>query len=52
MRISSLLVLAALSALLGGCASRRPELERFHVQNRIDPGAFPDVPAVVLLDRT
>ncbi len=35
-----------------GCASDRPEMERFHVAGRVDKGAFPDVPAVVLLDRT
>lgn len=34
------------------CPARRPQMERFHVKNRIDEGAFPDVPAVVLLDRT
>src|SRR5690606_24188329 len=39
-------------AVAFGCASDRTQMERFHVDNRVDEGAFPDVPAVVLLDRT
>lgn len=45
---SLLLVVTALGCRTDG----RPELERFHVGNRVDPGTFPGVPAVVLLDRT
>jgi hypothetical protein len=52
-------LLAALAATAGllvlapaGCGPARPKLEKFHTSGRVDPGAFPDVPAVVLLDRT
>lgn len=50
----ALLGLVALATLSAGsaCTRHRPALERFHAQNRVAAGAFPDVPAVVLLDRT
>ena len=35
-----------------GCNTTRPELETFHSSGRVEPGAFPDVDAVVLLDRS
>ena len=35
-----------------GCNTTRQELETFHSSGRVEPGAFPDVDAVVLLDRS
>ncbi len=40
------------AALAASCGPSRPEIERFHTSGRVDPRDFPDVPAVVLLDRT
>jgi hypothetical protein len=50
----TLRVAVALLAVLGllACPTRRPEMEKFHKDNRVQRGSFPDVPAVVLLDRT
>jgi hypothetical protein len=35
-----------------GCGTSRPKVDRFHNADRIGPSDYPDVPAVVLLDRT
>lgn len=43
-------LLVALCAL--ACSTPRPQMERFDLRNRVDASAFPDVDAVVLLDRT
>jgi hypothetical protein len=44
-------VLGFLVVTLGACAGPKPQMEKFHVSGRVERGAFPDVPAVVLLDR-
>jgi len=44
--------LALLALTFSSCGPSRPEVERFHVSGRVEPGDYPDVPAVVLLDRT
>lgn len=52
MRLLRLTALFALLLALVACPSRRrPELEKFHVDNRVAQNRFPDVPAVILLDR-
>lgn len=35
-----------------GCGPSRPKVETFHKSGRVEAGAFPDVDAVVLLDRS
>jgi hypothetical protein len=52
MRSLRLVTLFTVLLALLACPTRRPEMEKFHVAGRVDRSAFPDVPAVVLLDRT
>jgi hypothetical protein len=45
------IALALLAAPLG-CGPSRPKVDRFHTADRMQASEYPDVPAVVLLDRT
>lgn len=40
------------TAVLAGCATARPKIDRFHNSGRVNPADYPDVPAVALLDRS
>jgi hypothetical protein len=49
---AALFAVTSLLLPVAGCGPSRPKLEKFHTSGRVDPGQYPDVPAVVLLDRT
>jgi hypothetical protein len=48
-RLLPLLLVVTLAACAG---NKRPERERLHTNERVQPGAFPDVAAVILLERS
>ena len=50
-RFLSLLPLVVLLIGSVSCSTPRPAMERFDLRNRVDRSSFPDVDAVVLLDR-
>ena len=50
LQLSLALVVVVVTA--GACTAHRPDRENFYVGERVNQGDFPDVPAVVLVDRT